>query len=145
MKKYEFRLQKLLDIRLDRENESIMDFQKARKESLEVKQKLDMLKDNYNRYKDVTKMGNTVEQKMTRVYLNTLVYNMDETESELQVKEKMVDLKREELKQSQIERKTVDILKYKKEAAFTKEQNRLEQNANDEFALYGFIRKSHMH
>lgn len=145
MKKYEFRLQKLLDMRLDRENESIVDFQKARKESLEVKQKLDMLKDNYNRYKDAAKIGNTVEQKMARVYLNTLVYNMDETESELQIKEEMVDLKREELKQRQIERKTVDILKDKKEAAFIKEQNRLEQNANDEFALYGFIRKSYMH
>lgn len=145
MEKYKFRLQKLLDMREDRENESIMEFQKARKESIEVKRKLDMLKENYDRYRDVTKIGNTVEQKMARRYLSTLTYNIDDTESELCIKEKLVDLKRQELKERQIERKTVDILKDKKKAAFIKEQNRLEQKANDEFALYGFIRRSYIH
>ncbi|WP_446897152.1 flagellar export protein FliJ [Clostridium sp. LBM24168] len=145
MKKYEFRLQKLLDIRLDREKESIMNFQKARKESIEVKRKLDNLKDNYDRYRDMNKIGNTVERKMAKMYLSTLTYNIEETEGEFNTKEEIVDLKRQELKERQIERKTVDILKDKKKAAFIKEQNRLEQNANDEFALYGFIRKSYKH
>jgi flagellar FliJ protein len=52
----------------------------------------------------------------------------------------IVSKRREELKKKQVDRKTVDILKEKDEASFIKEQNRLEQNANDEFALQGFLR-----
>lgn len=141
MKKYEFRLQKLLDIRVDREQESIMEFQKARKESMKIKKKVDMLKENYNEYKDISKVKDTVERKITRVYLNALNYNINEAECELNKKEKVVCIRREKLKKCQIERKTVDILKDKERIAYIKEQNRIEQKTNDEFALYGFIRK----
>jgi len=36
----------------------------------------------------------------------------------------------------------VEILRDKQKDKFIKEQNRIEQKTNDEFALYGFIRRN---
>lgn len=140
MSKYKFRLQKLLDIRIDREEESKREFQQAKRESLKVKEKLDLLKDNYEKYNNMSDFKSVIEQKITHKYLKSVIYSIDKTEIELKNKEKVVEMKRNELQKSQIDRKTVDILKEKGETAFLKEQNRIEQKANDEFALYGFIR-----
>lgn len=140
MSKYKFRLQKLLDMRKEMEQKSIMEFQKARKESMLVKEKLDGLRKSYEKYKNISEIKGVVEQKMARVYLNSLTYSIDDAENKLKLKMKIVSQRREELKKKQVDRKTVDILKEKDEASFIKEQNRLEQNANDEFALQGFLR-----
>ncbi|AGY77319.1 flagellar export protein FliJ [Clostridium autoethanogenum] len=140
MGKYKFRLQKLLDIRIDKEEESKREFQQARRESLKVKEKLGLLKANYEKYNNMSNFKSVIEQKITHKYLKALVYSIDKTQIELKDKEKIVEMKRNELQKRQIDRKTVDILKEKEETAFIKEQNRIEQKANDEFALYGFIR-----
>ncbi|OBR94973.1 MULTISPECIES: flagellar export protein FliJ [Clostridium] len=140
MGKYKFRLQKLLDIRIDKEEESKREFQQAKRESLKVKEKLDLLKANYEKYNNMSNFKSVIEQKITHKYLKALVYSIDNAQIELKDKEKVVDMKRNELQKRQIDRKTVDILKEKQETAFIKEQNRIEQKANDEFALYGFIR-----
>ncbi|OAA83223.1 flagellar export protein FliJ [Clostridium ljungdahlii] len=140
MGKYKFRLQKLLDIRIDKEEEGKREFQQAKRESLKVKEKLDLLKANYDKYNNMSNFKSVIEQKITHKYLNSLVYSIDKTEIELKDKEKVVEMKRNELQNRQIDRKTVDILKEKQETAFIKEENRIEQKANDEFALYGFIR-----
>lgn len=140
MSKYKFRLQKLLDMRKEMEQKSIMEFQKARKESMLVKEKLDGLRESYEKYKNISEIKGVVEQKMARVYLNSLTYSIDDAENKLKLKMNIVSKRREELKKKQVDRKTVDILKEKDEASFIKEQNRLEQNANDEFALQGFLR-----
>ncbi|AZV55965.1 flagellar export protein FliJ [Clostridium sp. AWRP] len=140
MGKYKFRLQKLLDIRIDKEEESKREFQQAKRESLKVKEKLDLLKANYEKYNNMSNFKSVIEQKITNKYLKALIYSIDKAKIELKDKEKVVDMKRNELQKKQIDRKTVDILKEKQETAFIKEQNRIEQKANDEFALYGFIR-----
>lgn len=140
MKKYEFRLQKLLDIRIDKEDESKREFQSARKKSLKIKEKLDYLKESYDKYKDISNVDSIVQQKITHMYLKSLTYSIEDTSSELKASEKIVNEKRNELKKRQIDRKTVDILKDKEKAVFIKEQNRIEQKQNDEFGLYGFIR-----
>ncbi|ADK14094.1 flagellar export protein FliJ [Clostridium ljungdahlii] len=140
MGKYRFRLQKLLDIRIDKEEESKREFQQAKRESLNVKEKLDLLKANYEKYNNMSNFKSVIEQKITHKYLKALVYSIDKAKIELKDKEKVVEMKRNELRKRQIDRKTVDIIKEKQETAFIKEQNRIEQKANDEFALYGFIR-----
>ncbi|MHC6179374.1 flagellar export protein FliJ [Clostridium sp. JNZ X4-2] len=138
--KYKFKLQKLLDMRIHKEDESKIEFQKAQSERLEIKEKLTQLEDNYNKYKNRPLPASAIEQKITHIYINALDYNINETSRALNKKEKIVEEKREKLKQSQIDRKTVEILKDKGYGAFVKEQNRIEQKLNDEFALYGFIR-----
>ncbi|HBC95889.1 MAG TPA: flagellar export protein FliJ [Clostridium sp.] len=138
--KYKFRLQKLLDMRIDREDESKVEFQKAQSERLKVKEKLDQLEEKYDEYKNRPLPVSAMEQKITHIYINTLGLNIDETSRKLAVKEKIVSGKREELKQRQIDRKTVETLKDKGYRNFIKEQNKLEQKLNDEFALHSFIR-----
>lgn len=140
MEGYKFKLQKLLDIREDKEEESKRHFKEAQLQKETVEERLGSLKDNYNKYRTVSFDGGLVQQKMKHMYLNALNNSIIETKNELQKKVIVLDEKREALKQRQIERKTVEILKEKQQLAFTKEQALIEQKANDEFALYAFIR-----
>ncbi len=140
MDKYNFRLQKLLDIRLDKEEESKRNFKEAQSEKLEVENKLQELKENYKKYRNVQGDESAINRKITYRYLNSINYSINETTEELVLKEKMLEDKRCDLKQKQIDRKTVETLKEKEESAFIKEQALIEQRNNDEFALYGFIR-----
>ncbi len=140
MSKYNFRLQKLLDIRLDKEEESKRNFTEAQNQKLKVETKLEKLNANYEKYRNIQGNESLIKRRITHIYLNAINYSINEASEELQQKEKILEDKRYDLKQKQIDRKTVEILKEKGEKAFLKEQNLIEQRNNDEFALYGFIR-----
>lgn len=140
MEGYKFRLQKLLDIRLDREEESKRDFKEAQRNKVLTEQKLLDLKEKQNKYTLGSSKETIVEQKIRRAFLDSVIRSIDEVSIDLTNKNQILDEKREVLKQKQIERKTVETLKDKQLKAFIKEQELIEQKANDEFALYGFIR-----
>lgn len=109
-------------------------------EKEKVEQKLISLKEDYNKYRQTKPNETIVEQKIKHLYLRALNSSIDDTKDDLQNKIINLEEKRETLKQSQIQRKTVETLKDRQYSAFIKEQNRMEQKSNDEFALYGFIR-----
>jgi len=140
MSNYKFKLQKLLDIRLDREEESKRAFREAQREKDLVKQRLDALNDNYKKYSGINSKGTLIEQKIKQNYLQALSVNINNTNKELTNKDEFLELRRQDLKQKQIDRKTVEVLKEKKKMEFMREQDFIEQKTNDEFALYGFIR-----
>ncbi|MCM8710973.1 flagellar export protein FliJ [Clostridium sp. SYSU_GA19001] len=140
MNNFKFRLQKLLDIRNDKEEESRRIFKEAQLEKERAEEKFKTLKESYKRYKEFSPDESLVEQKIKHIYLNALTNSIAEAELELQDKIKKLEEKREQLKMRQIERKTVEILKDKQFQVFLKEQNSIEQKVNDEFALYGFLR-----
>lgn len=142
MKGYSFRLQKLLDIREKKEEESKMKFKQAQMEKNNTEEKLFKLKNNYNKYNNINLNDSILEKKIRHSYLNSLNFCINETANELQQKLRVVEERREELKTKQVERKTVEILKEKDKLAFEKEQNMIEQKNNDEFALYAFIRNT---
>lgn len=141
MEQYQFRLQKLLDIRVDKEEESKRNFKEAQNEKLKVEEKLNNLKQSYEKYREITGAESVIERKIKHVYLNSINYNIAETSEELKSKERVLEDKREDLKLKQIDRKTVESLKEKQKAEFIKAQELIEQKMNDEFALYAFIRK----
>ncbi|MHB9922158.1 flagellar export protein FliJ [Clostridium botulinum] len=142
MKGYSFRLQKLLDIREKKEEESKMKFKQAQMEKNHTEEKLFKLKNNYSKYNNINLNDSILEKKIRHSYLNSLNFCINETANELQQKLKIVEERREELKTKQVERKTVEILREKDKLAFEKEQNMIEQRNNDEFALYAFIRNA---
>ncbi|AGK97771.1 flagellar export protein FliJ [Clostridium pasteurianum] len=142
MENFKFRLQKLLDIRKDAEEESKINFKKSQQEKINAEKSLEKLNDNYKKFSEERKYGSIVQQKITQAYLNSLSGCIDQASRELTNKETQLEQHRKELKQKQIDRKTVEILKDKQKAKFTREQNLAEQKANDEFALYGFIRSN---
>lgn len=140
MSGFSFRLQKILDIRYEKEEESKREFKKAQDAKNQVQNKLDSLKESYTKYSKVDLSCSAVERRIKNNYCNVLQFNINETTSELEKKHSILESKREVLKEKQIERKTVEILKDKQKAAYLKELDSIEQKANDEFALYGYIR-----
>lgn len=138
---YKFRLQKLLEFRQDVEDKSKISFMEAMSEKNRVEMELNCLQDSYNRYKNIPLNLSTIEKKIVQNYLNVVNNSIEDTTSLLDEKEVIVEEKRENLVKSQVERKTVEILKEKDYGRYISEENRKEQNQVDEFALYGYVRK----
>lgn len=139
-KSFKFSLEKLLEIRKDKEEEGKRLFTKSQREMEEMKSNLDELNSNYEKYSGINKGETLAYQKIKKNYLYALNKGIEQAEKDLEKKEREVDYRREQLKLKQIERKTVDILKEKKYTEYINEKNRIEQLANDEFALYAYIR-----
>lgn len=140
---YRFRLQKLLDIRKDIEEKSKIKFIEAQREKNIVEEELYNLKETYETNRNIDAYEPLLQQKIRQNYLNALNFSINETSLTLEDKDKILNQKREKLKQCQIDKKTVEILKEKQKSAFLREQNLIEQKNNDEFALYAFIRNNH--
>ncbi|WP_195264255.1 flagellar export protein FliJ [Clostridium sp. 1001275B_160808_H3] len=138
---FKFRLEKLLEIRTEKEEESKRLFTKTEREKQKTEEKLNNLKFNYDKYSGINKGESLVYQKIKRNYLFALDKGITETEKDLTIKLKELDIRREDLLKKQIERKTVDILKERKSLEFYKEEERKDQIFNDELALYAYMRK----
>lgn len=141
---YKFRLQKLLDIRKDIEENSKIKFKEAQCEKNLVEDELNSLKENYKMHRNISADESIIHQKIKQNYLNAINTAINETTIVLKDKDNILEQKRENLKQCQVEKKTVEILKEKHTSAFLKEQDLIEQKSNDEFALYAFIRKNNL-
>ncbi|MGL5086933.1 MAG: flagellar export protein FliJ [Clostridium sp.] len=141
-KKFEFGLEKLLEIRGNQEEESKRKFNQSQRETKKTEVKLDELNSSYKKYNGINKGETLVYQKIKKNYLFALNKGIDETSKELKLRERELEFRREDLKNKQVARKTVDILKEKQLDAYNKEQNRVEQLENDEFALYAYMRNN---
>ncbi|MGG7176578.1 flagellar export protein FliJ [Clostridium paraputrificum] len=139
-KGYKFGLQKLLEIREDKEEESKRNFTESQRQKQRTENELNNLKDNYNKYKGIKPGEDIIYQKVKRNYLFALENGISTKEKELVLRERDLEFKRRDLKQKQIDRKTVAKLKENQYNSYIKEQDRIEQINNDEFALYGYIR-----
>ncbi len=139
--RFKFGLDKLLEIREEKEEESKRLFTKSQKEKKDIEEKLDDLNENYHKYKGIKADEDVIYQKLKRYYLQGLQNGIEETEKELEEKNIEVDERRYDLTNKQIERKTVETLKEKKYNAYIKEQDRIEQINSDELALYAYIRQ----
>jgi flagellar protein FliJ len=139
MSEYNFRLQKLLDIRLDSEQQCKIKFKHSLDERNKAESELCSLKETYKEHANF-KTSTMALRKMKYIYLNALASSIHETTNVIAQKNNIVNEVRQELTQKQIDRKTVETLKENAKAKFIKEQNAIEQKTNDEFALYAYIR-----
>ena len=138
---YKFKLQRLLDIREQEEEGKKIVFMEALRNKNKVEAELKGLEDNFEKYSIVTNDMNTTERKIQHHYLNLLNSTIGITKEKLKTDEARVESTRKELVTAQVNKKIVSILKEKDKAKFIKEENRIEQIQNDEFALYGFLRE----
>jgi len=138
---YKFKLQRLLDIREQEEEGKKIVFMEALRNKNKVEAELKDLEDNFEKYSVVTNDMNTTERKIQHHYLNLLNSTIGITKEKLKTDEARVESTRKELVTAQVNKKIVSILKEKDKAQFIKEENRIEQIQNDEFALYGFLRE----
>jgi flagellar FliJ protein len=138
---YKFKLQRLLDIREQEEEGKKIVFMEALRNKNKVEAELKDLEDSFEKYSIVTNDMNTTERKIQHHYLNLLNSTIGITKEKLKTDEERVESTRKELVTAQVNKKIVSILKEKDKEKFIKEENRIEQIQNDEFALYGFLRE----
>ena len=142
MSKYKFKLQKLLDIRIDEEEESKLLYSKAQNNKNTVENKLIELENNYKKYSDISLAKDTITQKITMNDLTHLNTHIKETTKELQTKELELEKAKKDFIDKRIKRRSLEVLKENQFLEMKKEEERLEQISNDEFALYSYIRKT---
>lgn len=139
-KGFKFGLQKLLDIRVNNEEKSKLLFQEKLRERQQLENKIKDMKSDYYKYSKPQNGESVIYQKIRNNYLTAVANEINKTSMQLTLKEKEVEISKNNLKDKMVERKTVEILKEKKYDAFVKEQEYKEKIANDEFALYSYIR-----
>lgn len=142
MSNFKFKLQKLLDIRVNEEEESKLFYSKAQNQKNIVENKLHELENNYKKYSDISRAKDTISQKITMNYLSYLNTTIKDTEKELEAKEIELEKAKKDFIDKRIKRRSLEVLKENKILEIKKEEERLEQIYNDEFALYGYIRKT---
>ena len=142
MSNFKFKLQKLLDIIFNEEEESKLFYSKAQNQKNIVENKLHELENNYKKYSDISRAKDTISQKITMNYLSYLNTTIKDTEKELEAKEIELEKAKKDFIDKRIKRRSLEVLKENKILEIKKEEERLEQISNDEFALYGYIRKT---
>ena len=142
MSNFKFKLQKLLDIRVNEEEESKLFYSKVQNQKNIVENKLHELENNYKKYSDISRAKDTISQKITMNYLSYLNTTIKDTEKELEAKEIELEKAKKDFIDKRIKRRSLEVLKENKILEVKKEEERLEQISNDEFALYGYIRKT---
>lgn len=142
MSNFKFKLQKLLDIRINEEEESKLLYSQAQNKKNIVENKLTELENSYKKYSDMSIAKDTITQKITMNYLSHLNVSIKETIKELEEKEVELENAKKDFIDKRIKRRSLEVLKENQILEMKKEEERLEQISNDEFALYSYIRKT---
>lgn len=140
MDKYKFKLEKLLNIRKEKEEEAKKEFMKVQREMKIIQDTLDELNEKLKKHSQGKPTESVIERKIRNNYINSVNIEIRNTEDALEKKKEEVEAKRKETVARQVDRKTVEKLKEKGQEAFDKEIENIEQKSNDEFALFGYIR-----
>lgn len=140
MGKFKFKLQKLLDIKIKDEEESKIKYTKAQNDKKIVEDNLKNLELNYKKYSDISIAQDVVTQKITINYLSSVTQSIKVTTDQLEKEEVKVAKAKEDFIEKQIKRKSLETLKENEMQRLKKEEERVEQITNDEFALYAYIR-----
>jgi flagellar protein FliJ len=139
MPEYIFRLQKLLDIRIDSEEQCKIKFKQIMDDINRIQIQIKNIKKISEQHANCVS-STLALKKMKYIYLDALASSICEATKVLEEKTTTAKEVRSELAQKQIERKTVEKLKENAIEKFNKEQNAKEQKTNDELALYAHFR-----
>ena len=140
MGNFKFKLQKVLDIKVKDEDESKINYSKAQNEKRIIENNLRNLENTYKKYSDIGMSKDIISQKITINYLAALTQSIKLTSEDLRKEEINVSKAKKDFIEKQIDRKSLETLKENELNRFKKEEDRLEQLKNDEFALYAYIR-----
>lgn len=139
-KRYKFSLEKLLELRIDKEEESKRLFSESQNALLKSQEELAKMQQDFAHYNGIKPGETVIYQKVKRNYLFALENGIKKKKKEVNIKKQELELRRQDLNQKRIDRKTVATLKEKQYNAYIKELDRVEQNTIDEIALYSYMR-----
>ena len=140
MDNFKFKLEKVLDMKIRKEEESKKEHAKALKEKIDIENELKDLNDKYIKYSNMNNVNDIVKRKVISSYLSSLCLRIDEKHLELEEKQLTLKEKQKDLIEKQVERKSLEKIKEKKYKEFKKEQDLKEQIKNDEYALQSYMR-----
>lgn len=140
MKKFEFRLQRVMEVKEEIEKQKERDFSLARKKVIEEENKLTAIKKQYEScWKDIEdktsrETVDTTEIRQYYQYLQKLEGDIERQFIYLQEANAEMERRRHILIEASKERKILENLKDRKLASYNEEMNRIEQNFFDEIA-----------
>lgn len=140
MYNYKFKLQKLLDIKIQEEEESKLEYTKAQNEKKSLEDNLKRLDSSYRKYSNFEQSEDIISQKLRLNYLHSISQTIEKHNQDLIEQEKVVLKAKDKFIEKQINRKSLETLKENNLIRLQKEEERKEQLENDEFALYAYIR-----
>ena len=82
MATFRFTLQKLLDIRIDKEEESKLKLMEAQRLQMEAEAKLNSLRQKYDKYNTIDTDLSVVEKKIKNNYMNALVRSINDAQDD---------------------------------------------------------------
>lgn len=138
--KFKFSLEKLLEIRDEKEKESVRLFKGTQDKLLAIEGEIEKLNDQYDNYKIISQNENAAYQKIKRKYVEVIGEALKEKEKERKSIINELEIRRKDLLEKQREKKTVEVIKDKKYKKFIEDLNKKEQTVIDELGLYAFIR-----
>lgn len=142
MERFTFRLQKVLDHRVRVEDIKKQVFIRARLSYLNEKKGLEKLQCSLNGCTSTPVKSTGVLNYLAKYnYITLLEERIDNQSKVVKVCEDEMNEKKAEFEKSQKDRKVIDKLKENAYGDYNIFIDRLEQKQNDEFALYGYVRK----
>lgn len=142
MDSFDFRLQKVLDYRIKIEDKKEQEFIKSRADYLQQKEKLDSL--NEELQSCIQKgwvFSDAFHYQAMYNYVTYMNEKIDRQHEETRLAKEAMDAKKSEYTDSRRDRKVIDKLKENAFSSYKKDLESIEQKQNDEFALYGYVRK----
>lgn len=142
MDSFDFRLQKVLDYRIKIEDKKEQEFIKSKADYLQQKEKLDSL--NEELQSCIQKgwvFSDAFHYQAMYNYVTYMNEKIDRQHEETRSAKEAMDAKKSEYTDSRRDRKVIDKLKENAFNSYKKDLESIEQKQNDEFALYGYVRK----
>lgn len=139
-KRFKFRLQNVLDLKIEEEENLKHIFSKIQNEKNKIKLELEDLKNKYNKYSNIKPDVDLITQKITRNYLYSIGKSIELKTSELNQKKIELENSKRQLIDKQIEKKSIEKLKEKRYEEFLEAEKIKEQLLLDEFSMINYIR-----
>lgn len=138
---FKFRLQKVLDIKLQAENEYMIVHSKILREKTFIENEIKNLESQYDMYSQMQYQDtSTLNKKIAYNYMNSLFQSIQGYKDLLVDVEKRYKESTKKLVALQSERKSLEKLKEKQYQKFLEELEEEEAMQNDEFAIQSYFR-----
>ena len=142
MKKFVFKLQKVLDYRFEIEEKKKDEFAKAQKKLLSEKNKLEsLIERKKSAVEDKSNYKSKLDYQLLLNYIDFMDDKIENQMAEIKKAEDELAIKKDELIKSTADRKVIEKLKEKAKDEFDLETGQKEQKLNDGFALFSYVRK----
>ncbi|SKA86365.1 flagellar FliJ protein [Caloramator quimbayensis] len=140
MEKFKYNLQKVLDFKIEVEEKKKDDYVKVYKRYISAQEKLNNLLKQKSEFENKKDLKSGIDCANYSRYFYYLQKTIDiENKNVEKIKSELLK-KKDELIKSTSDRKMIENLKEKAKIEFDFEQNKKEQNQNDDFALFSYVR-----